>query len=153
MERWRQRVEQPHASAACASWQPYHVTRRCSSTMSSIGTRANAMELCTEKIRSCSRSPRSLPSKIHAATPPQNLAAVESLLRATRAPSSSSMALLSEKKSRAKTAVLAVCGISNKNKMDRSFLYICAPLRPAAPLLGPRFLPLLHMCVCASSRT
>ena len=57
-----------------------------------------------EKIRSCSRSPRSLPSKIHAATPPQNLAAVESLLRATRAPSSSSMALLSEKKSGAKTA-------------------------------------------------
>ena len=71
-----------------------------------------------------------------AAKPRRGRVAAES----TRAPSSSSMALLSEKKSSAKTGPLAVCGISNKNKMDRSFLYICAPLRPAAPLLGPRFL-------------
>ena len=47
------------------------------------------MHLCTENIRSRIRSPRSLPSKIHAATPPQNLAAVESLLRAKRAARSS----------------------------------------------------------------
>ena len=38
VERWWLRVEQPHAPAACASWQPHHATRRCSSTMSSIGT-------------------------------------------------------------------------------------------------------------------
>ena len=125
-------------------------------SMSSIGTRANAMELCTEKIRSCSRSPRSLPSKIHAATPPQNLAAVESLLRATRAPSSSSMALLSENiGSEDRFLHVVVCGISNKNKMDRSFLYLCAPLRPAAPLLGHRFLlspnPYVRRCQSVSS--
>jgi hypothetical protein len=34
VERWWLRVEQPHAPAACASWQPHHATRRCSSTMS-----------------------------------------------------------------------------------------------------------------------
>ena len=76
VERWWLRVEQPHAPAACASWQPHHATRRCSSTMSSIGRRANTMHLCTENIRSRSRSHRRLPSKIHAATPAQNLAAV-----------------------------------------------------------------------------
>ena len=38
VERWWLRVEEPHAPAACASWQPHHATRRCSSTMSSIGT-------------------------------------------------------------------------------------------------------------------
>ena len=38
VERWWLRVEQPHAPAACASWQPHHATRRCSSTMSSFGT-------------------------------------------------------------------------------------------------------------------
>jgi hypothetical protein len=30
--------------------------------------------------------------------------------------------------------------ISNTNEMDRSFVYLCAPLCPAAPLLRPRFL-------------
>ena len=74
----------PHAPAACASWQPLHATRRCSSTMSSIGRRANTMHLCTENIRSRSRSHRSLPSKNHAATPPQNLAAVEALFSVAR---------------------------------------------------------------------
>ena len=49
------------------------------------GRPANAMHLCTEKNWSRSRSHRSLPSKIHAATPPQNLAAVQSLLSVARA--------------------------------------------------------------------
>ena len=140
MERWRLRVEQPHASAACASWQPHHATRRCSSTMSSIGRRANTMHLCTENIRSRSRSHRRLPSKIHAATPPQNLAAVESLLRARELRAALPWRSYPKRNRERRPLFLAVCGISNKNKMDRSFLYICAPLRPAAPLLGPRFL-------------
>ena len=49
------------------------------------GRPANTMHLSTEKNWSRSRSHRSLPSKIHAATPPQNLAAVQSLLSVARA--------------------------------------------------------------------
>ena len=61
------------------TWARHSYTSRlCESADERI---RNTMHLCTENIRSCSRSPRSLPSKIHAATPAQNLAAVESLLR------------------------------------------------------------------------
>ena len=85
------------------------------------------MHLCTENIRSRIRSPRSLPSKIHAAAPPQNFAAVESLLRAKRAARSSFSwphALLSERNRQEGPARgLSGCGISNRNEMARSFVY------------------------------
>jgi hypothetical protein len=44
------------------------------------------------------------------------------------------------KKSRGPARFLSGCGISNRNEMARSFVYLCAPLCPAAPLLRPRFL-------------
>ena len=146
MERWRLRVEQPHAQAAFARWQPHHAPRCRSSELSSHDTPANSMHLCTGKNRSRIRSHRSLPSKNHAPTAPQNLAAVESLLRARELRAALPWRSYPKRNRERRPLFLAVCGISNKNKMDRSFLYICAPLRPAAPLLGPRFLRYL-LCV------
>jgi hypothetical protein len=97
------------------------------------------MHLCTENIRSRIRSPRSLPSKNHAATPPQNFAAVESLLRAKRAARSSFSwphALLSE-----------------RNRQDQHAVYLAAafPIGLGTKWLGESELCLL-MCATLSGR-
>jgi hypothetical protein len=102
--------------------------------MSPHGAPANSIHLCTEKNRSGCRLHRSLPSKNHAATPPQNHAVVEAPLRAVRAASSSfsgPMAPL-RKRSERRHAFSCGCGISDKNEMARSFVYLCAPLSPPA---------------------
>ena len=88
------------------------------------------MHLCTENIRSRIRSPRSLPSKIHAATPPQNLAAVESLLRAKRAARSSFSwphGLLSE-----------------RNREDQHAFYLAAAFPIGTKWLGALFTYVRH---------
>ena len=88
------------------------------------------MHLCTENIRSRIRSPRSLPSKIHAATPPQNLAAVESLLRAKRAARSSFSwphGLLSE-----------------RNRGDQHAFYLAAVFAIGTKWLGALFTYVRH---------
>jgi len=88
------------------------------------------MHLCTENIRSRIRSPRSLPSKIHAATPPQNFAAVESLLRAKRAARSSFSwphALLSK-----------------RNRQDQHAVYLAAAFPIGTKWLGALFTYVRH---------
>ena len=110
--------------------------------MSPHGAPANSIHLCTEKNRSGCRLHRSLPSKNHAATPPQNHAVVEAPLRAVRAASSSFSGPMApiRKRSERRHAFSCGCGISDKNEMARSFVYLCAPLSPPAPLLPPPFL-------------
>ena len=44
------------------------------------------------------------------------------------------------KRSERRHAFSCGCGISDKNEMARSFVYLCAPLSPPAPLLPPPFL-------------
>ena len=41
---------------------------------------------------------------------------------------------------REETRFLLWLGICDKNEMARSFVYLCAPLSPPAPLLPPPFL-------------
>ena len=44
------------------------------------------------------------------------------------------------KRSERRHAFSCGCGICDKNEMARSFVYLCAPLSPPAPLLPPPFL-------------
>ena len=50
VERWWLRVEEPHAPAACASWQHHYATRRCSSTMSYKSAHERIPCTCARKI-------------------------------------------------------------------------------------------------------
>lgn len=102
------------------------------------------MHLCTEKNRSRIRSHRSLPSKIHAATPPQNCAAVESLLSAVRPCRVISRA--AHWSSRSGPAPLA------HSVFDTEIFTYAGPLCARGPLLGGRFLWHLLVCRVSSSR-